>query len=172
MLKKFISGIIFGSGFSIAFLMCAYIGLVHVVLPNAESTTYNTGSIVKSASSSKVKPYKKMETPIRDLTIDEKIEHATVIAIAEYQPEKDGKQAAIITDILKQDKGVEFFYSIGDEYISSSYYPIENRDRGDGVIIFFHGNPASMRHSTTYRGNRITGLSDIPITLFKKKCQK
>ena len=78
---------------------------------------------------------------------------------------------AIITEFLKNEPSVNFSYKVGDEYKNSSYYPIENRSHGDGVVIFFTESPASMQMSITYTGDRIAGLADIPIELFRKKCK-
>lgn len=171
MLKKFLDGVLFGSGFSVAALIFSYFGLAYFILPNSEPITYSTPSfgISEPPISSSIPV---QELSFRELSIDEKIEKASVIAVAEYQLQEDGMYAAIITEILKKDDGVEFFYSIGNEYIQSSYYPAERENRGDGVIMFFSGNPATMHFTTTYRGERITGLADIPIALFRQKCQQ
>src|SRR5690606_5431057 len=143
----------------------------YFIFPDSEPTTYSTPPFgISESPVSNSTPTQ--EFSFRELSIDEKIDKASVIAVAEFQPQEDGVHAAIITEILKQDDNVEFFYSVGDEYTPSSYYPIERQDRGDGVIIFFSGNPATMHFTTTYRGERVTGLADIPIALFKQKCPK
>jgi hypothetical protein len=43
---------------------------------------------------------------------------------------------------------------------------------GDGVVIFFTGSPASMSMSMSFSGDRIHGLGDIPLQLFKQKCEE
>jgi len=106
------------------------------------------------------------------LPIEEKIQSASLIAVASYEQAPDGRMKAIITDILKKDPGTVSYYDIGDEYSSSSYYPNEKSSYGDGVIIFFTGSPATMKLSMTYEGDRIRGLGDMPMALFRAKCSK
>ena len=78
--------------------------------------------------------------------------------------------AAKIKEFLKKESGTTIYYNIGDEYPTSSYYPKEGTRYGDGVIIFFADSPATMKMSMSYSGDRIHSLGDIPIELFKKKC--
>ena len=77
---------------------------------------------------------------------------------------------AIIKEFLKKESNTTIYYDIGDEYPSSSYYPREGTRYGDGVIIFFTVSPATMRMSMSFSGDRIHSLGDIPIELFKEKC--
>lgn len=121
-------------------------------------------SVVKEASAPSKQFY--------DLPIEEQIQNASLIAVARYEQAPDGRMKAIITDILKKDPDAISYYAIGDEHPSSSYYPSEKSSRGDGVILFFTGSPVSMRLSMTYEGDRIRGLGDMPLALFRKKCSE
>ncbi|MBZ2190350.1 hypothetical protein K8B33_14665 [Alcanivorax sp. JB21] len=108
--------------------------------------------------------------PFYELPLEEQIEQASVIAVAEYKEGSDGRMRAIITDILKKEPGTVSYYDVGDEHPGSSYYPMEGRSHGDGVILFFTGSPARMSVSMTYRGERISSLGDMPLSLFREKC--
>jgi len=110
--------------------------------------------------------------PFHELELDQQIEQSSVIAIARYEPGNNGEVKAIITEILKKDPNTTFYYNIGDEYKSSSYYPRDNTRYGDGVVIFFTGSPANMRMSMSYHGDRIRSLGDLPIELLRKKCKE
>ena len=79
---------------------------------------------------------------------------------------------AIIVEYLKLESGIDIHYAVGDEHGGSSYYPTGGQQRGDGLVIFFTGSPATMRFSTTLSGDRITGLNDIPLALFREKCSE
>lgn len=114
----------------------------------------------------------KPDVPFHKLEIDDKIKQSSVIAIAKYETSKDGKMKAVIKEFLKKEANVTIYYEVGDELPSSSYYPVENMNRGDGVVIFFTGSPATMKMSMAYYGDRITGLGDIPMQLFRKKCDE
>src|SRR5688572_25529893 len=105
-----------------------------------------------------------------ELPLEEQIRAASVIALVRYEPASGGKVKAVIKEFLKKDPGVELHYNIGDEYAHASHYAGGGSDHGDGVIVFFVGSPAEMRMSTTYSGDRIRGLGDIPLELFREKC--
>lgn len=110
--------------------------------------------------------------PFYELGIDEQIKRASVIALARYERASDGEMKAVIKEFLKKEPNVQIYYKVGDEYAPSSYYPGGKTVYGDGVVIFFTGSPATMQLSMTYSGDRIHGLGDIPIELFKEKCAK
>jgi hypothetical protein len=112
------------------------------------------------------------QKPFHELGIDEQIAQASVIALARYEPAADGEKKAIIREILKQDPGTEMYYKVGDEYAPASHFVASGTDYGDGVVIFFTGSPAMMMMSMGYSGDRIRGLGDIPIELFRQKCAK
>ena len=76
----------------------------------------------------------------------------------------------IVTEIVKNKPGTTMYYEVGDEYSSSSYYPKGNTRYGNGLVIFFTGSPAQMALSMTYSGDRISGLGDMPLKLFREKC--
>jgi hypothetical protein len=96
------------------------------------------------------------------MPLEKQIEAASVIAISQY--EKDGDRLkCVVSEILKQSPNINFYYKIGDEYRQCSRYPKQNEDYGDGQIMFFIGNPADFTYSTSFRGNRVTGLGDMTI---------
>ena len=107
-----------------------------------------------------------------EMSIEEKIENASVIAVTRYEQSEDGMTKSIITEILKQEPGTKSKYQAGDEFAQGSFYPGADRGRGDGQVIFFAGNPASFQYFTSYEGERIPGLADIPMKLFRGKCGK
>lgn len=178
MFKKFTDGLVFGAGFAIAFIAIWYIAaytlypkLISSIAQTTDRQLSHNGPNVPSDfqnSETKLAPSK----PFHELSPEEQIKKASVIALAKYEKSPDGKMKAIIKEFLKKDPGVIIYYNTGDEYPSSSYYPSVNRTYGDGIIIFFTGSPARMELSTTYTDDRIGGLSDIPVELFRKKCKE
>jgi hypothetical protein len=110
------------------------------------------------------------EEPFHELGAEEQIKEATVIALARYERADDGRMKAIIREFLKKQPNTTIYYNVGDEYAPSSYFPKEGMNYGDGVVIFFTGSPASM--SMSFSGDRIHGLGDIPLQLFKQKCEE
>ena len=154
-MNKFINGLVFGSGFGLALILILYL----FTSLNVERKTYNIDQSLNSNID---------QTSFRDLSVDDQIKQSSVIVIAIFQKADNGKNKSIITEILKQDTNTEFYYSIGDEY--SPPFPHDNF-YGDGEVIFFTGSPAEVKRAVSFYGNRIHGLGNIPIELFRSKCR-
>ena len=175
MFKKFVDGLAFGAGFSIAFIvlwMIVTVVIYPVYLESQMSDLAGTEIVFPDDSddtSLTVHPAYGGE-PFYSLSIEEQIAKSSAVALAKYEPANDGRMQAIIVEYLKLQPGTEIRYAVGDEYRGSSYYPNEDRNRGDGVVIFFTGSPATMELSTSVYGDRVTGLNDIPLALFREKC--
>ena len=166
MIRRFVHGLLFGAGFALAFLVVLATGLLVVPV-----TFTSAPRVVEGPLPSPVAETPRPSKPeFHDLSVDERITQASAIALARYEPAPDGQQKAIITEFLKKEPDTEIYYKVGDEFAMSSYYPKEGESRGDGVVIFFMGSPAEMRMAVGYRGDRIGGLADIPMNLFKEKC--
>lgn len=175
-MNKFTDGLKFGLGFGLAFLavLCTGLFLVLDTNPSRKLTLYGPPvheGFAPSTSSGQPSGDDRELVDFGELNIEDQIAYASVIVLAKFEPVEDGKVISIITEILKKEEGVTFYYAVGDEYTPSSYYPRERADYGDGLLIFFTGSPATMRMSTTYRGDRVTSLGDIPIQLLREKCK-
>ena len=103
-----------------------------------------------------------------DLPIEKQIEAASVIAIARYQKEGE-KLKCVISEILKRSPNTDFYFKVGDEYPHCSRYPKSNESYGDGQLMFFVGSPAEFRYSTSFFGDRMSGLGEMPIELLRGK---
>lgn len=161
--KKFLEGVTFGAGFGLAFLLVVWLGLSFFISKTPDRT---------GVSFTALKPAgEEPGPPFHELSIEEQIKKSSVIALARYETAPDGKRKAIIKNFLKKDPDAVIYYNIGDEYPESGYYPTEGRNASENLIIFFTGSPASMKMSTTFSGDRIRGLGDIPLELFRSKCE-
>lgn len=105
-----------------------------------------------------------------ELPIEKQIAGASAITLTTWKNE-DGKLKCIISEILKLTPDTVFHYKVGDEYASESRYPRERISYGDGQVIFFIGSPARMQYSVTYSNDRIRGLGDVPLGLFREMVQ-
>lgn len=178
MFRKFIEGLVFGCGFSISFIALWFVA-AFTITPMLASyfTQHGEKQIIEkdvkapTATRPGVKNTREDGKPFHELGFEEQIQKASVIALARYEKADDGKMKAIIKEFLKKDPDATVHYNIGDEYANSSYYPSDDHKYGDGVVIFFVGSPASMRMAVSYSGDRISGLADLPIELFRKKCK-
>jgi len=179
MLKKFAEGLVFGCGFGISFIALWYVAayLIAPMFLGSQIEQVANGQLSEPDANTQSYIARSPEThhqsgpPFHELKIEEQLKESSVIALAKFEPSSDGKMKAIIKEFLKKEPGVELYYNVGDEYASSSYYPKDKTSYGDGLVIFFVGSPATMKMAMTYEGDRIRGLGDIPLELFKKKCE-
>lgn len=167
MLRKFIEGLVFGAGFAIAVIIIGLVGASAMFSMRPSSRWSASYSVPMNDTHGTDEGDGR---PFYELPIEEQIEEASVIAVARFEPAEDGRRKAVMTELLKRKEGTTFHYDVGDEYSPASYYPKEGMSYGDGIVIFFEGSPAMMRRSMTYSGDRIGGLGDMPLKLFRDKC--
>ena len=107
-----------------------------------------------------------------DLPVERQVEKSSVIVLAKW--EKSGSTLkCIITDILKHAPNTKFYYKVGDEYRPGNLVARDEKtDYGDGQIMFFTGSPASARFSTGWRGDRLSGLGEMPIAELREMIRK
>lgn len=180
MLKKFTDGLMFGGGFTISFIVLWYLA-AYIITPMFLGSRIEQVANKHLSELNDRKPpsisrgpqeFREPGIPFHELKLEEKIKKASVIALAKYESSHDGKMKAIIKEFLKKQSDATIYYNIGDEYTSSSYYPKDKTSYGDGLVIFFTGSPARMSMSMSYSGDRIRGLGDLPVELFRKKCKE
>ena len=132
MFKKFVDGLAFGAGFSIAFValwMVVTIFIYPVYLESQMADLADTEMVFPDDgdnTSLTIHPANGGE-PFYSLSIEEQIAKSSAIALAKYEPASDGRMQAIIVEYLKLQPGTETRYKVGDEYRGSSYYPNEDR---------------------------------------------
>jgi len=177
MLSKFKDGIVFGAGFGISFVFIWYLSS-YLIYPSLVSSQLEVANKEIEKQGFNIPPSSYKETPriseepkvqFYELGPEEKIEEASVIVLANYEEGENGKLKVIMKEFLKYVPGTDFYYSLGDEYKSSSFYPRENTNYGDGMVIFFAGSPAFMKSSMTHADGRIRGMGDMPIELIRSK---
>jgi len=180
MLKKFTEGLLFGGGFAVSFVAIWYLS-AYLITPMfigsqieqaADKHLSDAGGKTRFSAPRGSGVFRESGVPFHELKLEEQIKHASVIALAKYEPSPDGKMKAIIKEFLKKEPDVTVYYNIGDEYPFSSYYPKDNVNYGDGLVIFFTGSPATMKMSMSYSGDRIRSLGDLPLELLRKKCKE
>jgi len=179
MLKKFVDGLVFGSGFSLSFVVVwfavSYFAMPLIMDSQMEMIDEIKGSFNEIPETKNKNALKKVEKQFDgkfiDLPVDEQIKVSSVIMLVKFIPSRVGKTKAVITEFIKKDQDIEFYYDIGNEHPPSSFYPNKDYQYGDGRIVFFTGSPPIMTLSTTYFGDRITSLGDMPIQLFREKSQ-
>jgi hypothetical protein len=112
----------------------------------------------------------------RDFTarpMKDKVRLATAILIVEMK-EIDGVHKAVVQEILKLQPGIRLYYKVGDDYDDLSHMPGEECDACTAqqrILVLMHGNPAEMRFSTTFEGDRIAGLGGMTLDELRKLAQ-
>ena len=107
--------------------------------------------------------------PIRD-----KIRLASAILLLEMK-EVAGVHKALVQEVLKVKPDVRLYYKAGDEYDELSHYP--GGGCGDctltqHALVFMMGNPATMRFSTTFEGDRLASLGGMTIDELRRLAQE
>ena len=167
MLKKLLSGAIFGTGFSIAAL-CVYTAWMFFVLPPLIGQNF-TSEVVVTENPSQLQHF--VNTPnFHELSVDDKIELATAIIIVKFEEGENENYKSVVEDILKKEEGVELYYNVGEVYEDDSHYKVSDEFVPTRAIVFMQGSPATMRFSTTFDGERVSGLGGISLALLREKC--
>ena len=105
------------------------------------------------------------------MSLDERIEHASAIAVTRIEKTSDGKQRQVIQEFLKKAPGVTLYHEVGSEF-QSRYVSGDDMDYGDGAIVFFLGSPARAISWSYFSGDRVDSLEGIPLTLLREKCKQ
>jgi hypothetical protein len=105
------------------------------------------------------------DTQFGDRSPEDKIKHATVVVITRIKPE-GGRHKAIISEILKRNPAVHFYYKVGDEYSELSHAASSNCGEcdGQGEIALFTGDPAMMNEAVSFANDRIGMWGDMPLS--------
>ncbi|MCG7993944.1 MAG: hypothetical protein JAZ06_00825 [Candidatus Thiodiazotropha taylori] len=110
MFKKFAEGLVFGGGFGVSFIFLWYVAAYLIypifVTPHIQESVSLQMSEIESKlptsmSSRNVIP-DKPRIQFHELSLEEQIKTASVIAIAKYEKSSDGKMKAIIKELLKK----------------------------------------------------------------------
>ena len=160
-----------GIGFSISTSIVLSLWLV-VALPKLISSET---SVMETSQN----PETKTETIPRindfeKLSLDEKIANSTAIIVAKIEKNVSGKYQSRVSEILKKQDNVDLYHEVGEIYENELPYFDEfeslNRDVPEGFIVFMSENPARMRYSVSYSGERVGSLGNISLALLRKKC--
>jgi len=169
-IRNIANGFMWGVGFSISTSIILSLWLI-IALPKLLSLETSAMEISQS-------PETKTETVpfINDfgkLSLDEKIAKSTAIIVTKIEKNDAGKYQSKVSEILKKQDNVELYYEVGDIYDKPPYfdeYESLNRTVPEGFIIFMSDNPARMRYSTSYSGERVGSLGNISLALLRQKC--
>lgn len=124
--------------------------------PNAPTAAASTSALADSTKT------------LDQMPLDELIDASTVIALTKNVTEA-GKVKCVLSEILKQDAGVKFYWEIGDDLRWCNVEPENAYMYGDGQVMFLTGNPASIKYSFSYRDGRTGAFGDMPLTILREE---
>ncbi len=182
MLKDIRSGFSFGIGFAIATLIIYYgfsFLYTQFMFPGTFSPTMSDEEVAEFNKSYEEFYGEKLRATdfvegFNEMSIDEQIQHSSMIVAGRYIKNDEGLYEAIVEDVLKN-SGVKG-YKPGDIADEASTYSLSSyTDNSQRFLIFYTGGSESrkprMQMSMTFSGDRIGGLKSIPYELFKSKCE-
>ena len=105
--QVFLKGLVFGLGLVVA-LSLSY-GVYRVL----SGFTLNPAPAA-TPSESQASDLDRTQPDFSDLSIEERIARSSVIFVARFEDAPDGKQRAIISEVLKRDDGAVFPFGLGD----------------------------------------------------------
>ncbi len=177
MLNKFVSGLIWGFGFSLSFIVVCTIWLNYLIpLSTTSDVSDMSESMTATLPNSVTIPFDDKYPFIEnfsDLPLEDKISNSTAIVVTNISKNESGAYEQRITEILKKKDDVELYYKVGDLYEDhSDYNRYETEDMfiPKGFIVFMGGSTASMMYSVSYSGDRIGSLGGISMELLRQKC--
>lgn len=153
MIKVFIKGLVFGSGFTIALIVIGFVATKYfesritsdINALNAESNSWDS------------------------LSDEQKFLQATAIAIVRYSDGEEGVRIGSITEIHKSDPNIDIAYEIGQLYPDTNYYPKYKHDNRTGAILLIRGSSARNSGTWFLYDDRVAALGDMPLELLIKK---
>jgi hypothetical protein len=148
-IKTFIKGIVFGTGFSISVVIVLFIA--RELLIKELDLNYD----IPDSSSAEW----------RDLSDDEELKKASAIALIRYSDtvSQDGSKNAFVEKVFT-DKSIKLDFGPGDPYPSLRYYPKNNsfRER-TGVLVIFRDSPPIEQHTLFLYDDRVAAYGDMPV---------
>jgi hypothetical protein len=95
----------------------------------------------------------------------DKVRLASAILVVEMK-KVDGVHQAIVQEVLKLKPGTRLYYKVGDNFDDLNHMPDEACDSCESSshqLVFMQGNPAQMRFSTTFDGDRVASLGGMSL---------
>ena len=164
MFKVFVKGFVFGVGALVAFLL----GLIFYKLIGAyefSSSLHADQPVIASEDAAQ----QRVRLNFGDMTLEQQITEASVIFVTRFEAGEDGRQKAIISEILKSPSGGAFPFVVGDEYGRLSVYSSNSSEFGEGNVTFMTGVPPEFQLSITIREGRVGSFGGIPLDKLREK---
>lgn len=155
MFKRFLSGVVFGAGFTAAALGLYTVWVLYFFAPLIDQRIDSEQTAYHSPDEPEVYPH----TPnFRELSVDEKVQKSTAILILRFEEGQHGNYRSIVEEVLKQEQGIELYYEQGEVYEEDSHYSISDKFIPRRAVVFMQGSPAKMSFSPLLVVNESGGL--------------
>lgn len=172
-MKRFIDGIALGLGFGIAFFGLAFV-YMQIALPGTHEPTLS-GTVGASDADKRFERTfsdSRIDRPFAGLTLEERLEASSAIALLRFDGGPDGLQNAVVAEYLKRLPSATQAPQVGEGYPDASYYPGGRVSEPDAALLFFRGSGAHVTLTQFVYGGRVPGLNNIPLELLREKVRE
>ena len=101
------------------------------------------------------------------LSPEKQVQISTVIALATYV-KSDSTLKCVNSEILKHAPDTAFYYKVGDEFRPDSHRTSEEDRLWRWADLIPTGSPARLEIAVAVHGDRISGMGDIPVSMFRE----
>lgn len=104
--------------------------------------------------------------------LQQQIQVASVIVLTRRREDRADGVHCQVSEILKQNRGTEFYYQIGDDYPlcgAAAGNDAPGARDSEGEVLFFIGSPAAFRYSVSYARGKVASLGDMPLSALRKR---
>lgn len=154
MLKTFSKGLAFGVGFAIALVAVFAIVSLFDFSQSVESNTVRSMEGINRWN---------------ELTINEKIDRSSAVALVRFKSEPEGLNAAYIDSIVTKDSSVKLDIDSGDRLEELDFYSSGHGNDRNGELLFFVGSTGQRRDRAFLYDDRLIAAGDMPLEIFLRK---
>lgn len=178
MFSKFKDGLAFGAGFSLVYFLVSW-GYSQVWFMTFDGNVSESEFMLDTPASSKEPESGELPATVKavvderledffELPLEEKLELADFIAIARFEEQPDGRQAAIITDILKGAGSRRQHFEVGDEWRDASYFPGASKHEWNSEAVLIIRAPGGKGTTMGFDGDRLRSFGGISVDDLRK----
>jgi hypothetical protein len=144
MFKRFLDGLVWGSGFSMAVVAVVFLAI-----------SINTGLTDEEELAALVEARDRVYEDFSNLSVKERVSMSSVALIVNFSKDDSYKYRATVEEIIKVSPGMSFEYKIGDRYPEADYTSSTSKPYGEKALIMLVGPRARYRTSAYFDGETV-----------------
>lgn len=160
MIKKLLQGFMFGSGFTVAVILIAWLISFADISFTSEPRVTSSGESVGYQE----------KANWMELTTSTKIEKTSGLVLLRFNEGEERHMEAYVEKVFTKDKSVNLPVEVGQRIESSDYYAQEGYSSNrNGVLLIYSGIPPKEMEGAYLYEDRLISLQDMPLNLFIEK---